>query len=77
MRLALINALALRYGVRRVQIYKLFTVSLTRLKQLLLPKTANGRVTRQPSATQRSSGVDSPPSQCLQYSRLPFVYKIG
>jgi hypothetical protein len=29
------------------------------------------------SATQRSSGDDSPPSQCLQYFRLPFVYRSG
>ena len=29
------------------------------------------------SATQRASGGDSPPSQCLQYFRLPFVYRSG
>src|ERR1700676_3728562 len=36
-----------------------------------------GRFARNTSATQRASGDDSPPSQCLQYFRLPFVYRSG
>src|ERR1700730_4754835 len=42
-----------------------------------LPLPDYRRVARNTSATQRASGDDSPPSQCLQYFRLPFVYRSG